>query len=79
LAVDWPLAPSNGAGIKWLGSNPGLRQLACQVVKILEHGVLVQHIPWSEGKRLLTTTMIVFLARWARRLSWRETAQIFPV
>jgi transposase len=22
--------------------------------------------------------MMVFLARWARRLSWRETAQVFP-
>ena len=37
----------------------------------------VEHIPWSDGKRPLTTAMMGFLARWARRLSWRETATIF--
>ncbi len=42
-----------------------------------EHGVLIEHIPWSEGKRRVTCAMMVFLARWARRLSWRETAQVF--
>lgn len=41
------------------------------------HGVGVEHIPWSVGKRPVTRTMIVFLARWARRLSWRETARAF--
>jgi len=48
-------------------------------VKCKEHGVVVEHIPWSEGKRPLTTAMMGFLARWARRLSWRETAQVFQV
>jgi transposase len=38
---------------------------------------VVEHIPWSDGKRPLTTAMMGFLARWARRLSWRETATIF--
>ena len=33
--------------------------------------------PWSDGKRPLTTAMMGFLARWARRLSWRETAEVF--
>jgi transposase len=37
----------------------------------------LEHIPWSDGKRPLTTAMMGFLARWARRLSWRETAQVF--
>jgi transposase len=41
------------------------------------HGVVVEHIPWSVGKRPITTAMMGFLARWARRLSWRETAQAF--
>ncbi|HXX56254.1 MAG TPA: ISL3 family transposase [Candidatus Nitrosotalea sp.] len=44
-----------------------------------EHGVIVEHIPWSEGKRPVTCAMMGFLARWARRLSWRETAQVFQV
>jgi transposase len=46
-------------------------------VECVEHGVVVEHIPWSVGKRPLTTAMMGFLARWARRLSWRETATIF--
>lgn len=46
-------------------------------VQCAEHGVVVEHIPWSKGKRPMTCAMMVFLARWARRLSWRETAQVF--
>jgi len=43
------------------------------------HGVVVEHVPWNEGKRTLTTAMMGFLARWARRLSWHETAEVFQV
>ena len=46
-------------------------------VECAEHGVIVEHIPWSDGKRPLTCATMGFLARWARRLSWRETAQVF--
>jgi len=46
-------------------------------VECAEHGVVVEHIPWSDGKRPVTVAMMGFLARWARRLSWRETAQVF--
>src|SRR5207302_1039393 len=46
-------------------------------VSCAEHGVVVEHIPWSDGKRPVTCAMMGFLARWARRLSWRETAQVF--
>ena len=38
-------------------------------VECAEHGVGVEHIPWSQGKRPVTTAMMGFLARWARRLS----------
>ena len=48
-------------------------------VQCPEHGVVVEHLPWSDGKRPLTLAMMGFLARWARRLSWRETALIFGV
>jgi transposase len=48
------------------------RRLRCP-----EHGVAVEHIPWSQGKRPVTTAMMGFLARWARRLSWRETSRTF--
>jgi len=46
-------------------------------VQCPEHGVVVEHLPWSDGKRPQTTAMMGFLARWARRLSWRETAKVF--
>jgi transposase len=42
-------------------------------------GVVVEHVPWSDGKRPVTIPMMCFLARWARRLSWRETARVFGV
>ena len=35
------------------------------------------YIPWSEGKRPISTAMMGFLARWARPLSWRQTARAF--
>jgi transposase len=46
-------------------------------VHCAEHGIGVEHIPWSQGKRPVTTAMMGFLACWARRLSWRETARTF--
>jgi len=48
-------------------------------VECAAQGVVVEQIPWSEGKRPVTCAMMGFLARWARRLSWRETAQVFQV
>jgi transposase len=41
--------------------------------------VVVEHLPWNEGQKPLTTAMMGFLARWARRLSWREAAEVFQV
>jgi hypothetical protein len=46
-------------------------------VHCAEHGVVVEHIPWSEGKRPMTTAMMGFLARWAQHLSWRQTTRAF--
>jgi len=40
-------------------------------------GVTVELVPWGDGKRHLTRAYAVFLARWARRLSWKEVATIF--
>lgn len=48
-------------------------------VSCVEHGVRVESLPWSEGKRPWTRAMMVFLARWARRLSWKETSEAFDV
>ena len=39
--------------------------------------VIVEEVPWGDGKRTLTKAYMLFLARWARRLSWKETAEAF--
>jgi transposase len=39
--------------------------------------VVVEEVPWGDGKRTLTRAYVLFLARWARRLSWKETAEAF--
>jgi len=39
--------------------------------------VVVEQVPWGDGKRTLTKAYMLFLARWARRLSWKETADAF--
>jgi len=39
----------------------------------------VKQVPWGDGKRHLTRAYAVFLATWARRLSWKEVATIFQV
>ena len=40
-------------------------------------GVTVEAVPWSWGKQAHTRTYQWFLAQWARRLSWQETARVF--
>jgi len=40
-------------------------------------GVVVEQVPWGDGKHQLTRAYMLFLARWARKLSWKETAQAF--
>jgi transposase len=40
-------------------------------------GVVVEEVPWGDGKHQLTRAYMLFLARWARQLSWKETAEAF--
>lgn len=40
-------------------------------------GVVVEEVPWSDGKHQSTKAHMLFLARWARKLSWKETAETF--
>ena len=40
-------------------------------------GVKVEQVPWALGKHSLCQAYLLFLAHWARRLSWKETAQAF--
>lgn len=40
-------------------------------------GIKVERVPWAEGKNHMTTTYGWFLAKWAKRLSWKEVADAF--
>lgn len=40
-------------------------------------GVVAEQVPWADGKSPQTKSYRWFLARWAKRLSWREVAVIF--
>jgi transposase len=48
------------------------RRVACG-----DCGVRVERLPWASGKHRLTEAYAWFLARWARRLSWKEVAEVF--
>jgi len=40
-------------------------------------GIVVERVPWCKGKQRTTLSYRVFLANWARSLSWKETARRF--
>jgi transposase len=40
-------------------------------------GVKVEEVPWGDGNCQLTRSYRWFLARWARRMSWNEVAEVF--
>ena len=40
-------------------------------------GVKIEEVPWASGKYTLTKTYMTFLSRWAKKLSWSETARSF--
>jgi transposase len=40
-------------------------------------GIVVEAVPWAEGKHHATKSFMWFVAAWAKRLSWQETARIF--
>ena len=39
--------------------------------------VAVEEVPGGDGKRTLTKAYLLSFPRWARRLSWKETAEAF--
>ncbi len=49
-----------------------MRRVSCP-----ECGVKVERVPWADGKSHATKAFQLFLARWARKLSWKETAESF--
>ncbi len=68
-ARSWQFVPLWGLAVWFI--------YAARRVNCSEHGVVIEHVPWSDGKRPVTMAMMCFLSRWGRRLSWRETARVF--
>ena len=46
-------------------------------VSCIEHGVIVEKLPWATGKEQTTTAMQIFLAQWARLLNWSAVGERF--
>lgn len=40
-------------------------------------GVRVERVPWADGKSPVTRSFAIFLASWAKRMSWSEVAEAF--
>ena len=49
-----------------------MRRVSCP-----QCGVKVEAVPWGCGKHQMTTAYVLFLAHWAKKLSWKETALSF--
>jgi transposase len=49
-----------------------MRRVQCRAC-----GVKVEEVPWAMGKHTLTRAYMLYLAHWARKLSWQETARSF--
>src|SRR3954464_1195180 len=52
-----------------------MRRVVCRRCK----AVVVEEVPWSDGKRSLTKAYMLFLARWARRLLGRKLPRRFAL
>ena len=50
---------------------------AMRRVQCARCGVKVEQVPWAIGKHSLTKAYMLYLAHWARKLSWKETASSF--
>ena len=49
-----------------------MRRVQCRAC-----GVKVEAVPWGIGKHTLTRAYLLYRAHWAKKLSWKETAQSF--
>ena len=48
-------------------------------VQCPEHGAIVELLPWADSKSPISEPFKIFLANWARMLSWEGTARQFRV
>jgi transposase len=60
-----------------LWSIPVFLVYALRRVNCPECGIVVERVPWASGKNRQTNSYRIFLATWAKRLSWQEVARVF--
>lgn len=48
-------------------------------VECPDHGIVVEHMPWADGKSPICEPFKIFLAYWAKHLSWQSVARHFQV
>jgi transposase len=56
---------------------PVVFEYAARRVNCARCGVRVEKLPWAQGKSQLTEAYAWFLAGWAKRLSWKQVAEVF--
>ena len=54
-----------------------LLQYRMRRVQCATREIKVERVPWAMGKHSLTRAYRLYLAQWARKLSWAETARNF--
>jgi transposase len=52
---------------------------AARRVQCPRHGITVEALPWADSKSPITHPFKLFLAHWAKRLSWKDVALQFQV
>ena len=62
--------PMWGFAVRLLHNMRRVQCAACEVK--------VEQVPWALGKHTLTRAYMLYLAHWARKLSWQETHQELP-
>ena len=58
---------------------PVFLQYTMRRVDCPDCGVKVEKVPWAQGKHSCCDVFRHFLATWAKRMSWKETAECFHV
>ena len=60
----------------------GYRVIFCYTprrVECIKHGIHVEYMPWADGKSDITNVFRLFIAHWAKKLSWKEVGEAFKV
>lgn len=48
-------------------------------VQCKDHGVVIEWMPWTVGKRSICKAYVLFLAQWSKLLSWTDVSNMFKI